>query len=104
MEVSPKIEMEGTVMRFGGSNCVVEKTIWRAPCGHGTSSKGKCEGSSVSSEVSSPGKLSVFSQSPIGTLGKSFFTVLEMLPVLIFNLTSKDSSDITMRAIWGNYK
>jgi hypothetical protein len=38
----------------------MEKTVRRAPCGHGTSPKGRCEGSPEPSEVSSLGKLSVF--------------------------------------------
>jgi hypothetical protein len=63
---------------------------WRKPYGgldgHGTSSMGRCEGSPESSEVSSPGKLSVFSQSPIGTLGKSSITVMGMLLSNIGNL------------------
>jgi hypothetical protein len=57
---------------------------WRKPYGrldgHGTSPIGRCEGSLESSEVSSPGKLSVFSKSPMGTFASSFITVLEMLP------------------------
>jgi len=48
--------------------------------GHGTSPIRRCEGSPDPSEVSSLGKLSVFSKSSIGTLGRSFITVLEMLP------------------------
>jgi hypothetical protein len=59
---------------------------WRKPCegldGHGTSPKGRCEGSLEPSEVSSLGKLRVFSKSLIGTLGMSFITVLEILPFL----------------------
>jgi len=55
---------------------------WRKPCEgldrHGTSPIGRCEGSPQPSEVSSLGKLSVFSQSPIGTLRTSFILVLEM--------------------------
>jgi len=58
---------------------------WRKPYGgldgHGTSPKGRSEGSPESSEVSSLGKLRVFSRSPIGTLGIPFITVLEMLPI-----------------------
>ena len=46
---------------------------WRKPCagldGHGTYPKGRCEGSPEPSEVSSLGKLSVFSKSLIETLG-----------------------------------
>jgi hypothetical protein len=57
---------------------------WRKPYGglygHGTSPMGRCEGSPESSEVSSPGKLSVFSKSSIGTLETSFITVLGILP------------------------
>jgi hypothetical protein len=57
---------------------------WRKPYGgldgHGASPGGRCEGSLKSSEVSSLGKLSVFSKSPIGTLGTPIITVLEMLP------------------------
>jgi hypothetical protein len=60
---------------------VVEKTVSRALGGHGTSPKRRCEGSPEPSEVSSLGKLSVFSKSLIGTLGTSFITVLEMLPL-----------------------
>ena len=41
------------------------------------------------SKVSSLGKLSVFSKSPIGTLGKSFITVLGRL--LIFKLAQNTS-------------
>jgi len=45
---------------------------WRKPYegldGHGTYPKGRCEESLESSEVSSLGKLSVFSKAPIGTL------------------------------------
>ena len=56
---------------------------WRKPCegldGHGISPKGRCEGSPEPSEVSSPGKLRVFSKSPIGSIETSFITVLEML-------------------------
>ena len=56
---------------------------WRKPCegldGHGTSPSGRCEGSPEPREVSSLGKLRVFSKSLIGTLGMSFITVLEML-------------------------
>jgi len=56
---------------------------WRKPCegldGHGTSPMGRCEGNPEPSEVSSLGKLRVFSKSPIGTLGTSVITVLEML-------------------------
>jgi hypothetical protein len=48
--------------------------------GHGTSPEGGCEGSPDPSEVSSPGKLSVFSQPPMGKLGTSFITDLRMLP------------------------
>jgi hypothetical protein len=56
---------------------------WRKPCegldGHGTSPKGRCEGSPEPSEVSSLGKLRVFSKSLIGTLGISLITALEMI-------------------------
>ncbi len=56
---------------------------WRKPCegldGHGTSPEGRCEGSPQPSEVSSLGKLCVFSKSLIGTLGTSYITVLEVL-------------------------
>jgi len=38
----------------------MEKTVRRALGGHGTSPKGRCEGSPDPSEVSSLGKLSVF--------------------------------------------
>jgi hypothetical protein len=45
---------------------------WRKPYGgldgHGTSPRRRCEGSPESREVSSPGKLNVFSKSSIGTL------------------------------------
>jgi hypothetical protein len=62
---------------------------WRKPCegldGHGISPKGRCEESPKPSEVSSLGKLSVFSQSPIGTITTSFTPVLEM-----FTTKSKD--------------
>jgi len=47
--------------------------------GHGTSPLGRCEGIPDPSEVSSLGKLSVFSKSPIGALGMSFITDLRML-------------------------
>jgi len=47
--------------------------------GHGTSPMGRCEGIPEPSEVSSPGKLSVFSQSPIGALGILFITDLQIL-------------------------
>jgi len=47
---------------------------------------GRCEGSPDPSEVSSLGKLSVFSQSPIGILGTSFITDLGILPTArLFN-------------------
>ncbi len=52
-------------------------------------SKGRCEGSPDPSEVPSLGKLSVFSKSPIGTLGKSFITVLGRL--LTFKLAKNTS-------------
>jgi len=56
---------------------------WRKPCegldGHGISLKGRCEGSPEPSEVSSLGKLRVFSKSLIGTLGISSITALEMI-------------------------
>ncbi len=56
---------------------------WRKPYGgldgHGTSPVGRCEGSPESSEVSTLGKLSVFSKSPIGTFGKTFIMVLAKL-------------------------
>jgi hypothetical protein len=54
---------------------------WRKPYGgmdgHGTSLRERCEGSPESSEVSSLGKLSVFSKSPIGTFGPSIHKALE---------------------------
>jgi hypothetical protein len=56
---------------------------WRKPYGgpdgHGTSPQGRCEGGPESSEISSLGKLNVFSKSTIGAFGKSFITVLEKL-------------------------
>jgi hypothetical protein len=56
---------------------------WRKPYGgldgHGTSPRRRCEGSSELSEVSSLGKLSVFSKSPIGALWISVITELRML-------------------------
>jgi hypothetical protein len=58
---------------------------WRKPYGgldgHGTSPRGRCEGSPESSEVSSPGKLSgiSFSKSSIGALGISFIMALKTL-------------------------
>jgi hypothetical protein len=56
---------------------------WRKPCegldGHGISPMGRCEGSPEPSEVSSLGKLRVFSKSLIGILGMSFITVFEIL-------------------------
>jgi hypothetical protein len=54
--------------------------------GHGTSPLGRCEGRPDPSEVSSLGKLSVFSQSPIGTLGRSFIMVLGMLASFSVNV------------------
>ncbi len=58
---------------------------WRKPYGgldgHGTLTKGRCEGSLESSEVSSLGKLSVFSKSLIGTLESPIITVLRMFPI-----------------------
>ena len=51
--------------------------------GHGTSPEGRCEGIPDPSEVSSPGKLSVFSKSPIGTLGELFITVLRCFEILL---------------------
>jgi hypothetical protein len=58
---------------------VVEKTVRRAGRAWYISLR-RCEGSPDPSEVSSQGKLRVFSKSPIGTLGTSFITVLGMLP------------------------
>jgi hypothetical protein len=52
---------------------------YRGLDGHGTSPNGRCEGSPESSEVSTLGKLSVFSKSLIGSLGKAFVTVLKIL-------------------------
>jgi hypothetical protein len=57
---------------------VVEKTVRRAGRAWYISNR-RCEDSPDPSEVSSLGKLSVFSKSPIGTLGVSFITVLKML-------------------------
>ncbi len=55
---------------------------WRKPYGgldgHSISPEGRYEGSPESSEVSSLGKLRVFSKSPIGKLGTSLITVLRM--------------------------
>jgi hypothetical protein len=59
-------------------NCVVEKTVSRAVRAWYISHE-RCEGSLDPSEVSSLGKLSVFSKSPIRTLGIAIIAVLEML-------------------------
>jgi hypothetical protein len=71
---------------------IVPIVWWRKPYegldGHGASPKGRCEGSPESSEVSSVGKLSVFSKSPIGTFGTSFITDLWMLPSQSFEYYS----------------
>jgi hypothetical protein len=58
---------------------VVEKTVRRAGRAWHISHR-EIEGSPEPSEVSSLGKLRVFSKSPIETFGTSFITVLEMLP------------------------
>jgi len=50
--------------------------------GHGTSPLGRCEGSPEPSEVSTLGKLSVFSKSLIGTLGSSCITIQGRLSVV----------------------
>ena len=69
---------------------------WRKPYegmdGHGTSPMGRCEGSPESSEVSSLGKLSVFSKSPIGTFGKSFITVLGGIHYILLRTFLRQSS------------
>jgi hypothetical protein len=56
---------------------------WRKPYGgldgHGIAPKGRYEGSPESSEVSSLGKLSVFSKSPIGALGIPVIMEIRML-------------------------
>jgi len=57
---------------------VVEKTVRRTGRAWYISLE-RCEGSPDPSEVSSLGKLSVFSKSPIGALGTSSITVLGML-------------------------
>jgi hypothetical protein len=54
--------------------------------GHGTSPKGRCEGSPDPSEVSSPGKQSVFLISYNLITLNDFNTDLEMLPTILFFL------------------
>ena len=67
---------------------MVEKTV-EGLDGHGTSLEEGCEGSPGPSKVSSPGKLSVFSKSAIGSLAISSVMVLEMrtnaIVILIFD-------------------
>jgi hypothetical protein len=60
---------------------------WRKPYGgldgQGISPKGRYERSPESIEVSSPGKLRVFSKSPIGALGIQAITLIRMLTIQV---------------------